>query len=98
MALHVVVATVEDASVVCNVIEYVPGETFIVCVVEVLPLPHRKPNGTTPSDAEAFHAIAVADGVPVHEVVSADAEPANAINARSTIPASTVPLCCNVIR
>lgn len=73
VALHVVVATVEDASVACRVIEYVPGDTAIVCDDVVAPLPQRNATGSTPPAEDAFHVIALADGKPAHVAVSADA-------------------------
>ena len=73
VAEHVVVATVEDASVPCSVIEYVPGATFTTCDVDVLPFPHKSATGATPPVEDAVHVMFVADGVPAHETASASA-------------------------
>ena len=77
VALHVVVATVEDASVACNVIEYVPGDTASVCDDDVAPFPQRSATGSTPPAELDVHVIFVAVGEPLHDAVSADAAPTN---------------------
>ena len=85
VAAHVVVATVEDASVACKVIVCVPGETARVCVVDVLPLPHKREIGSIPVDAEPVHAICVALGKPEHETDNADAALTHANESKSAI-------------
>ena len=77
VALQVVVATVEDASVACRVIEYVPGDTASVCIAVVEPFPQRNATGFTPPDELALHVMFVAVGDPLHVAVSAEAAPAN---------------------
>lgn len=88
VAEHVVVATVEDASVACSVIEYTPGETESVCVVDVEPFPHRNAMGITPSAEDADQVMFVAVGEPLQLAVNADASTAKE-NARSTPAAAT---------
>ena len=87
VAEHVVVATVDDASVACSVIEYVPSETESVCVVDVTPLPHRNAIGSTPPEEDTVHVMLAAVGDPLHDAVNADAAPAKE-NARSMLAAT----------
>ena len=84
---HVVVATVDDASVACSVIEYTPGETESVCVVDVEPFPHRNAIGITPPDEDADHVMFITVGEPPQLAVNADAAPAKE-NARSMLAAT----------
>ena len=81
VAEQVVVATVEDASVPCSVIEWNPGVVAIVCTVEVLPFPHKNATGATPPVDVAVHVMLVADGAPLHVTasVSAYANPTDTI-------------------
>ena len=88
VAEHVVVAIVEEASVAVKFIEYVPGETETVCVVDVALLPQRNVTGLTPPVDVAVHVIAVVEGEPEHVAVKADAAPTNANEKRSMIPSA----------
>ena len=97
VAEHVLVATVEEASVPWMVIAYVPGEENVVCVVEVLPLPHKKAIGAIPPDAEAVHAILAEEGTPAHETVNAEAAPTNAKGSTTAAPTIAVITLRNVI-
>lgn len=84
VALHVVVATLEDASVTWSVIVCVPATAATVSGDVVAPVPQSNATGATPS-AEAPVQVMLADaGTPVQEAVSADAEPANAKSAAAT--------------
>ena len=87
VAAQVVVATVDDASIACSVIEYVPGETVTICEVDVLPFPQRKATGATPPAEDAVHVMLVAAGAPTHEVVNAEAAVAKANDSTNAVPA-----------
>lgn len=95
---HVVVATVEDASVAWSVIECVPGDAATVCEVDVLPLPHTKENGAMPFVAAAVHVMFDAVGAPEHEAVNAEAAPTNAKESMRAIPvADAIYLFCTIV-
>ena len=66
--------------------EYVPGEAATVCIVEVLPFPHRKATGSTPPDDVAVREICVAVRAPTHDAVNAEAAPANAKHTTKAMP------------
>lgn len=70
---QVVVATEEDASVTWSIIEYVPGFSVIVCVVEVAPLLHKNVTGDVPPVEEAVHVIMVDVELPAHEADNVEA-------------------------
>jgi len=69
-AEQVVVATVDDASSAYKFIEYTPGLPVIICDGLVLPFPHTKVTGAIPPEDDAVHVTLVAEGAPVHVVVS----------------------------
>ena len=96
VAAQVVVATVEDASVACKDMVYVPGETESVCTGVVLPFPHKKAIGETPPEDDAVHVMLEAVGEPEHDTdnalasaatnESAQSDPtSDAINARNVV-------------
>lgn len=92
VAVHVVVATVDDASATWSVIEYVPGRRAIVCEVDVPPLPQRNAIGATPPVEDAVHVMLVVEGAPAQKLVNAGAAVATAndsINAVLVIKAIT---------
>lgn len=90
VAEHVVVATVDDASVACSVIEYMPGETAIVCTGDVLPFPHKNAIGATPPDEDAVHVMLDAVGTPTHEAVSAEVAFATANDRTNMAPTTEI--------
>ena len=97
VALQVVVATVDDASVACRVIEYVPGDTASVCDDVVAPLPQRNVTGLRPPAELAVQVMFVAVGAPAHEAVNADAAPANENRTSiATAPTDTIFLCTTI--
>jgi hypothetical protein len=90
VALQVVVATVDDASVTCRFIVCVPAAAASVCALDVAPLPQRYATGEMPDADDAFHVMFPAPGVPVHDAVNADAELANANNAANASAAAKI--------
>ena len=98
VAEHVVVAIVDEASVACSVIVYIPpGAAATVCTVEVEPLPQRYATGSTPAVDAAVQVMLDEDGTPPHDVVSADAIPANEKTSTVSTPAAIVRLLCEYI-
>jgi hypothetical protein len=94
IAEHVLVATVDEASVAWMLIEYVPGVYETVCDVVVAPLPHKSATGATPPTGDAVHVMLDAAGVPAHvtdkAVVSALATPKESKTLAATAEALIV--------